>query len=101
MTEYLVNHVEEFCDLFEQEIPSDYSVYGKIVSIPASIAALRAFYYVEKNTLPSPVVNQKLSVYESIRLIFTDAKCRWTNLTIEEKYALLMRIEAHRVLVVI
>ena len=100
MTEYLVQYVEDFCDVFERDIPNDYSIYGKTVSVPASVAALRAFYYVEKHTLPSMVVNQKLSIYESMRLIFTDARCRWSNLTQQEKHALLTCIEAHRVLVV-
>lgn len=101
MTEFLVQHVEEFCDIFERDIPPEYSLYGKTISIPASVAALRAFYYVEKNTLQIPIVSQKLAIYESMRLVLTDSRCRWSNLTLREKQALLTCIEAHKVLVVI
>jgi hypothetical protein len=96
MTEQLVQYVEDFCDRME-DVPI-MTIFGKQMSRPASIAALRAFYYVEKNHT-SPFTNEKLLIYECFRFVLVDQGCNWNNLTEEEKIALMVRLEVHKVLV--
>ena len=91
MSEEIIQYVEDFCDRMET-LP-DFSLFGKRLSRPASTAALRAFYYVEKNN------PEKLLIYETIRFVLTNERCRWDNLTLEEKIALLGRLDAFKVLV--
>lgn len=96
MTEQLVQYVEDFCDRME-DVPV-MTIFGKQMSRPASIAALRAFYYVEKSH-SGPFATEKLLIYECFRFVLTDEGCRWNNLTEEEKIALMTRLEVHKVLV--
>jgi hypothetical protein len=96
MTEHLVQYVEDFCDHME-DVPI-MSIFGKQMSRPASIAALRAFYYIEKNN-SGLFANEKLLIYECFRFVLTDEGCHWNNLTEDEKIALMTRLEVHKVLV--
>jgi hypothetical protein len=96
MVEQLVQYVEDFCDRME-DVPI-MTIFGKQMSRPASIAAIRAFYYVEKNHTGS-FVSEKLLILECFRFVLTDERCRWNNLTDEEKIALMGRLEVHKVLV--
>lgn len=97
MTEQLVQYVEDFCDRME-DVPI-MTIFGKEMSRPASVAALRAFYYVERNH-PGPLVtDNKFLIYESFRFVLTDERCRWNNLTEEEKIALMSRLDVHKILV--
>ena len=96
MTEQLIQYVEDFCDRME-DVPI-MTIFGKPMSRPASIAALRAFYYVEKNRMSS-FTTEKLLIYECFRFVLTDEGCRWNNLTEDEKIALMTCLEVHKVLV--
>lgn len=96
MSEELVQHVEDFCDRMEA-LPQ-FAIFGKPISIPASVAALRAFYYVEKKYTHA-LLNERLMIYECLYYVLTDQRCGWNNLSDNEKIALLGRIDAIRVLV--
>ena len=96
MTEQLVQYVENFCDRME-DVPI-MTIFGKQLSRPASIAAIRAFYYVEKSN-SGPFATEKLLIYECFRFVLTDERCHWNNLTDEEKIALMGRLEVFKVLV--
>lgn len=96
MTTQLVKYVEDFCDLMET-LPT-FTLFGKQLSKPASIAAARAFYYVEKQN-NGFITGEKLLIYENMRFVMFDERCIWGNLTTDEKIALLNRLEAFKVLV--
>lgn len=91
MVDQLVKRVEDFCDVMEK-IPH-FMLFGERLSKPASIAAMRAFYYVEKNN-----PDKHLS-YECLRFILTDPACQWVNLSLDEQIALIKKLEIHTVLV--
>lgn len=97
MSEETIQRVEEFCDLLEQpgNIPI-FTILGKTLSIPASVAAVRAFYFVESKYGP---VNEKYIIYECIRYILTDERSRWNTMSDDEKIALLGCIGGFKVLV--
>ena len=91
MSEEVIQYVEDLCDRMET-LP-DFTLFGKQLSRPASTAALRVFYYVEKHN------NEKQLAYESLRYLMTDEKCSWSTLTANEQIALLALLGIFKVLV--
>ena len=96
MSTELVQYVEDFCDLMET-LPT-FTLFGKQLSKPASTAAARAFYYVEKKT-DGILMNEKFLIYETMRYVMSNEQCKWGTLKVEEKIALLNRLDAFKVLV--
>ena len=91
MSAEVIQYVEDLCDRMET-LP-EFTLFGKQLSRPASTAALRAFYYVEKHN------NEKQLAYESLNYIMTDERCDWANLTTGEQIALLGLLGIFKVLV--
>lgn len=96
MTEEKVQKVENLCDLLEEHLESlkEYSYYGKRLSLPASIAALRVHYYI--GSQDDPEYNE---IYNKFEYLFTKELEIWGNLSHLEKISLLDKIRAPRVLV--
>lgn len=96
MTEEKVQKVENICDLIEKYLEplKDYSYYTNKLSLSASIAAVRVYYYI--GSQDDPEYNE---IYDKFEYIFTHELEIWEKLSHPEKIALLDKIRAPRVLV--
>jgi hypothetical protein len=88
----LVSFVEPFCDLLEESLPI-FKIYDRSLSVPATVAAMRAFYYVENDD------REKKTMYNQLHFILTDDRIKWSSLKVEEQKALLDKLVISRILV--
>ena len=88
-----VSYVEELCDLVEDLDPNLFHREWRKVSIPASVAAIRVLYYVER------IENTADLTYKRLHYLLTNESQKWNNFTFEEKQALLERIGIPSVMV--
>jgi hypothetical protein len=88
----LVSFVEPFCDLLEESLPV-FKIYDRSLSVPATVAAMRAFYYVENDD------REKKTMYNQLHFILTDDRIKWSSLKVEEQKALLDKLVISRILV--
>jgi hypothetical protein len=88
----LVSFVEPFCDLLEESLPV-FKIYDRSLSVPATVAAMRAFYYVENDD------REKKIMYNQLHFILTDDRIKWSSLKVEEQKALLDKLVISRILV--
>lgn len=88
----LVSFVEPFCDLLEESLPV-FKIYDRSLSVPATVAAMRAFYYVENDD------HEKKTMYNQLHFILTDDRIKWSSLKVEEQKALLDKLVISRILV--
>jgi hypothetical protein len=96
MTEEKVQKVENICDLMEKYLEplKDYYYYTKKLSLPASIAAVRLYYYIGSQDDP-----ENNEIYNKIEYVFSNEIAIWEKLSHPEKIALLDKIRAPRVFV--
>jgi hypothetical protein len=92
----LVSFVEPFCDLLEESLPV-FKIYDRSLSVPATVAAMRAFYYVENDD--STNSREKKTMYNQLHFILTDDRIKWSSLKVEEQKALLDKLVISRILV--
>lgn len=92
-TQELVEKVEAMCDALEGWSPrlleglgrDDYATSKRrIVSLPATIANVKLYYFVEH-------VNKTKSGFEKLFFLLTDGKSDWKNLSEEDKIALVRK----------
>lgn len=88
-----VSYVEELCDLVEDLDPNLFHREWRKVSIPASVAAIRALYYVE------PIEETTDTIYTRLHYLLTSEIEKWNKFTFEEKQALLERLGVPSVMV--
>lgn len=91
-TEKLVEYVERFCDLVEgldNEFVNEFRFFDQQVSIPATVAALRVFYYIENKYV---LRSERKLWYEILYFVLTDEKSKWDSLTAKEKINLCMAV---------
>jgi len=89
----LVSYVEELCDLVEDLDPNLFHSDWRKVSIPASVAAIRVLYYVER------IENSSDLTYRRLYYLLTKESEKWNNCTLQEKQALLDRLGIPSVMV--
>lgn len=92
-TQELVEKVEAMCDALEEWSPTlleglgrdDYATSKRrIVSLPATIANVKLYYFVEH-------VNKTKSGFEKLLFLLTDGKSGWKNLSEGDKIALVRK----------
>lgn len=89
----LVNYVEELCDLLENldnEIVENFVIFGKKISVPATVAAARVYFYIENKDM---VYGHRKMLYDSFHFLVTDPKCKWQQMTPLEKIAIFLKTE--------
>ena len=92
--EKIVNETESFCNVFESLSPSitDRIIIERFVlepvrlSVPATSANIRMFYYVTQKHYPK---DSMLRGFEQLRFLLTDPRSGWSDLTDDEKVSLL------------
>ena len=89
----IVNYVEELCDLLENldiGVVENFVIFGKKISVPASVAAARVYFYIENKDM---VYGHRKMLYDSFHYLVTDPKCKWEQMTPVEKIAILLKTE--------
>lgn len=92
--EKIVEETESLCDAFEN-IPSSvtdriiierFTMESSRLSIQATSANIRMFYYVTHNHYPKDTT---IRGFEQLKFLLTDPRSGWCNLTDDEKFLLL------------
>lgn len=95
----VVEYVEKLCEYIENidnGIIEHLSLLGRRVSVPASVAAARVYFYIENKTM---IHERKKLLYDQFYFIMTDEKCKWETLTTDEKVSLIVKLEIFSIFV--
>ena len=92
--EKIVYETESLCDAFEKLSSSvtdriiidRFTMGPATLSIPATSANIRMFYYVTRHHYPKDATFRG---FEQLRFLLTDPRSGWSDLTDEEKFLLL------------
>ena len=91
-TDELVQYVESFCDVIENKFDYVFLTtcgYSDLhVSLPATLAALRVYFYIENKDRINTNYKQ---LYDVLYFILTDERVQWDSLTPKEKVALCVK----------